>query len=153
MAMKKHLSKKEIKNLSDDLLKFGDELSKKDSVELVKDDKYSFILVNSVTRYFYYDGQLVPFLKNFSPQRLRDVKVDKGAIKFVVGGADIMRPGIVEVDKDIKQGEVVRVVEEIHGKGIALGIALVSGKEMEKSESGKMVKNIHYVGDNIWKSG
>ncbi len=72
-----------------------------------------------------------------------------GAVKFVVNGADIMRPGIVEI-ADVNEGEYVVIVDENNRKALAVGIALYSGEEMKQKDGGKVIKNIHYVGDELW---
>ena len=79
----------------------------------------------------------------------RLVVVDSGAVRFVVNGADVMKPGIVSADPEIAVGDLVVVVEERHNKPLAIGRALVAGTEM-KGE-GKAVKSLHHVGDAIWK--
>ena len=79
----------------------------------------------------------------------RLVVVDSGAVRFVVNGADIMKPGIVSADPEIAVGDLVVIVEERHNKPLAIGRALVAGTEM-KGE-GKAVKSLHHVGDVIWK--
>jgi PUA-domain protein len=79
----------------------------------------------------------------------RLVVVDAGAVRFVVNGADIMKPGIVSADPEIAIGDLVVIVEERHKKPLAIGRALVAGTEM-KGE-GKAVKSLHHVGDVIWK--
>ena len=70
-----------------------------------------------------------------------------GAVEFVYNGADIMAPGIVEADKNISEGDLVWVREVEHEKPLAVGKALTQGKEMIESEEGKVVKNLHHVGD------
>lgn len=79
----------------------------------------------------------------------RRVIVDAGAVRFVVNGADIMKPGIVSADPEIAAGDLVVIAEERHKKPLAIGRALVAGTEM-KGE-GKAVKSLHHVGDLIWK--
>ena len=80
----------------------------------------------------------------------RRVAVDAGAIPYVVNGADIMRPGIVSVTDDVKAGCPVQIVDERHGKPLAIGIALFDALALRASTSGKMVKRFHHVGDEIW---
>ena len=80
----------------------------------------------------------------------RKVTVDSGAVKFVVNGADIMRPGITAVSDDVKAGRPVQIVEERHGKPLAIGIALFDAAAMRAETQGKMVKTLHHVGDEIW---
>ncbi|WP_440952374.1 RNA-binding protein [Methanococcoides sp. FTZ1] len=77
------------------------------------------------------------------------VVVDSGAVRFVVNGADIMGPGIVAADPDIKEGDLVVVAEETHDKPLAIGRALVPASDMV-GKSGKAIKSIHYVGDELW---
>jgi PUA-domain protein len=80
----------------------------------------------------------------------RRVTVDAGAIPFVVNGADIMRPGIVAVSGDVKAQAPVQIVDERHGKPLAIGIALYDGQAIFDSASGKMCRHFHHVGDELW---
>jgi predicted RNA-binding protein (TIGR00451 family) len=69
----------------------------------------------------------------------------------VVKGADIMGPGIVDADKDIKPGDFVWVRDVKNLRALASGEAIISGMEMLQKKPGKAVKSIHYVGDKLWK--
>jgi PUA domain protein len=80
----------------------------------------------------------------------RRVTVDTGAIPYVVNGADAMRPGIVAVMPDVKNGQPVQIVDERHGKPLAISIALMDGSAILGSASGKMCRNFHHVGDELW---
>jgi PUA domain protein len=80
----------------------------------------------------------------------RRVVVDAGAIPYVVNGADIMRPGIVSVTDDVKANAPVQIVDERHGKPLAIGISLFDAPDLRASTAGKMVKKFHHVGDEIW---
>lgn len=80
---------------------------------------------------------------------LRRVVVDMGAVPHVANGADIMAPGVVSADLEIKAEETVVVVDERHGKPLAVGLALHPGAEL-KGPKGKAVKNLHHVGDEVW---
>ncbi len=80
----------------------------------------------------------------------RRVVVDAGAIPYVVNGADIMRPGIVSVTDDVKANCPVQIVDERHGKPLAIGVALLDAHDLRASTAGKMVKKFHHVGDEIW---
>ncbi len=120
--------------------------------ELLKTDVHDIILVDGEPMIFMPDHE--PFLTvkgalEINPEE-RIVVVDAGATRFVVNGADVMRPGIVSADPDIRVNDLVIVVEELHEKALAIGRALVSGSDMI-GDSGKVIKTIHYVGDAIWK--
>jgi PUA domain protein len=82
------------------------------------------------------------------PERM--VTVDAGAIPYVVNGADVMRPGIVAVSDDIVAGGPVQIADERHKKPLAIGVALMDGPAIRASASGKMCKNFHHVGDELW---
>ncbi len=98
-----------------------------------------------------HEGKPVPLLTAVENVKLKKVVVDMGAVPFVTKGADIMAPGIVSADEKIEAGEIILVVDERHGKPLAVGRALVGGAEI-KGPKGKVVKNLHHVGDDIWKS-
>lgn len=125
------------------------EISKKDSVELM-DDKV--VLINKKPAFFYYGKKLIPTLKLLSEKRLlKTIVVDMGAVKFIVSGADVMRPGIIEIEEGIKKDEIIVVVDVNNKKLLAVCIALFDYEEMSKMTTGKVLKNIHYVGDELWK--
>lgn len=98
-------------------------------------------------------GAFVPFLGD--EQLLKAfpcVVVDMGAIKFVTNGANIMRPGIRSFSGSFSKGDVVTVVDERHGKALAVGSAMVDSVEAEKMEKGPVVRNLHYIGDKFWNA-
>ena len=80
----------------------------------------------------------------------RMITVDAGAIPYVVNGADVMRPGIVAVSDDVIAGGPVQIVDERHKKPLAIGVALMDGSTIRASAAGKMCKNFHHVGDELW---
>jgi PUA domain protein len=84
-----------------------------------------------------------------SPER-RLVTVDAGAVSFVSDGANVMRPGIVDADGGVAPGDLVVVVEETHGKALAVGRAEVPGDEMV-GDSGMVVESLHHVGDELFQ--
>ena len=142
---------KEMINMIRNILENADTVIGKKRIELAQAEDHKLILVDGKPFFFIIDGQ--PFFTvqgalEFQPQK-RLVIVDSGAVSFIAKGADIMRPGIVSADPDIEEGDMVIIVEQKHGKPLAIGKALVSGEKMS-GESGKVVKTIHYVGDRIW---
>ena len=125
-----------------------------DAFELVEfaDEPFDVGLIDGEPHVFYPDDE--PFLTvkgaNAYEPTNRLVTVDTGAISFVSDGADVMRPGITEADPAIEAGEYVVVVEEAHGKALAIGEALTDGSDMTGSE-GKVVATIHHVGDELFE--
>ncbi|MDD1723764.1 MAG: RNA-binding protein [Methanospirillum sp.] len=98
------------------------------------------------------DGILFPSLRGAltRPFPQRRIVVDMGAISFVVNGADIMRPGVVDASPDVLAGKPVQIVDERHGKTLALGIALFDSEELLAQDKGKVARTWHHVGDDIW---
>ena len=82
---------------------------------------------------------------------LKKIVVDMGAIRFVANGADVMKPGITDIDPSIKEGDIVKIVDETHGRALAIGKAMYDAEEMEQKESGKVVQNIHTIQDSVWE--
>jgi PUA domain protein len=83
--------------------------------------------------------------------RLPRVTVDMGAIPHICNGADIMLPGIVSVNGNFNSGAIVVIADEKYGKFIAVGKALISSDEIKSVKSGRIIKNIHFIGDDVWE--
>jgi len=130
-----------------------------DSYELVEltDTEFDLVLVDGEPDVLYVEdeaGEVEPFLtvrgaNRFDPET-HVVTVDAGAVSFVSDGADVMRPGIVEADESISEGDLVAIAEESHGKVLGIGRAMVGGDEMV-GDSGKVVKSVHHVGDDLYQ--
>jgi len=80
------------------------------------------------------------------------VAVDMGAVPHVCNGADIMVKGIRSVDREFAKGALVVIVDETHGKHLAIGEALVDSASIREMERGKVVSNLHFVGDDAWEA-
>jgi PUA-domain protein len=98
------------------------------------------------------DDILFPTLVNPIIRELPSVVVDMGAVPYVCNGADVMAPGIVEVKGKIEEGELVVIKDIRHGKALAVGMTLFSSEEIREMNKGKVIKNLHNVGDRIWKT-
>ncbi len=145
----KRLSNKEIKEINREL---GEQFTKKDNLEIIETEEYVLLTLNREPLYFKFEDRWIPTLKQLlNKEILRNIIVDKGAIRFVVNGADIMRPGIVRWDEGINKDEYVVIREETHNKPLAVGKMMVSGEELKTIDKGKVIKNIHHVGDKIWE--
>ena len=166
LKIKHPLSKKEIKGIIREMSEiFGEEvtkrmINKKDDVQIAEFDKITQILfVNGKPMFIKRQNLVFPLvialyeLSNEEDLRKwkRRVVVDEGAVPFILKGADVMAPGIVDADEEIKEGDFVFVVEENYGRPLAIGIALMNGREMKEKNRGKAVKIIHHAKDKIWK--
>ena len=118
----------------------------------VLDDGTRVLLYQNEILFFEKDGRLFPtlhaLLKNMVS--VPQVAVDMGAIRFVINGADIMRPGITRIDDNVRKDCVVAIVDEKHGKPLAVGVSTMDVEEMRSSTKGKAVLSVHYVNDHLW---
>ena len=94
---------------------------------------------------------LLPSLKfDKCVQSLPRVVVDMGAVAHVANGADIMRPGIRDIPSNFGNGDLLVIVDEKYSKPLALGLAEVGSTEMKSMTKGKVIRNVHFVGDELW---
>jgi len=98
------------------------------------------------------NGTIFPSLR-FSEalMAIPKVVVDMGAVPHVGMGADVMRPGVVAVEGEFAGGTLVTVIEEKGRKPIAVGLSLYSSKDLRELSSGKVVKLLHHLGDELRK--
>ncbi len=148
------LKQKEVGTYVDELVeKLGDSPFKpEDPVDRATLDKEKVILVGEKVLAAFFGGEIFPTINGLlkmSPKRSH-VTVDMGAVRFVYNGADIMAPGIVDADLSIEEGDLVWVRDEDHGKPLAVGRAMTDGETMVRSDSGKVIKSLHHVGDGLY---
>ncbi|MDH5807252.1 MAG: DUF1947 domain-containing protein [Candidatus Methanomethylicaceae archaeon] len=156
MIKKRHpLSSKEQKELLNILKeKFPniyEKLEKKKMIELIETkDGVKIYLQEGKAIAFLINEEIIPPLREEFLENLPKVIVDMGAIPHIVNGADVMAPGIRNIN-DVNLEEIVVVIDEKHGKPIAIGKMIMNSKEILEKRKGKAIKNLHYVGDYLWK--
>ena len=143
----RHLSGKEKKQINSVLPK-GYVIDKKD--EIIESD--SILFKNKEPYLIIKKDKYLPHLKSVEGLEYKAVYVDRGAIPFVMKGADLMRPGISSLDEGFNEGDVVLIKDEEHKKTIAIGFALFNSEEMNKQEGGKSLKVYHFVSDEYYKA-
>ncbi len=152
--MRKQLSKSDIKKLNQEIeSSYGavDFFDKKANVELVTEE-FEVLTKDKEPCFFYLGGQIIPTLKLLLTNNfMKKVTIDMGAVKFIASGADLMRPGITEIEDGINESDFVAVIDVTHKKPIAIGQALLNSEDMRAADSGKVIKNVHYVGDKLWQ--
>ena len=154
------IQKSQIKELKDDILSQYDEkfltqiIPEKAKIEFIQTESGDVLYaINNELRLWKSEEGYIPVLTLLlaNKVKLKKIIVDKGAIRFVANGADIMRPGITKIDASIKKGDIIDIVDENHDRSLAVGKALYDAKEMEAKKSGKVVKNLHTIQDDVWK--
>lgn len=122
-------------------------------MELVETDFGGIFLINGKPLLFKTESGIFPTLVFTELIALAPkVVIDMGAVPHVCNGADIMAPGVVRFEGSFNKGDLVFVVDEKHGKPIAVGETAYSDAEAAKIKHGAVVKNIHFVGDKIWNA-
>jgi PUA domain protein len=150
------LSKSEARDVAlaiERALKLNKPLDVRAKWEVVKLDKKEVVyLLEGRPLAIEISGRLIPSIKALMDGSvdLPKVVVDAGAVKHVVNGADVMVPGIVRVEGDFARGDLVVVVDERHGKPLCVGAALVHKSELASMTKGKVIENLHHVGDKLW---
>jgi len=125
-----------------------------DAVDLAESSEFNVIYVNGEILAIVHEGRTfltVRGLLKYKPQK-KFVTVDMGAVPYVTNGADIMAPGIVDADTEIKANDMVWIRDIKNLVPLAIGISLVSGDELKKGGKGKVIRTMHNVGDKLWKS-
>lgn len=113
-------------------------------VFLVIDDRFTFVEMG---------GSIVPFVGSRAVvDTLPSARIDDGAVKFILKGADVMRPGISSYDDWGEKERLVVVRDQAKGRGLAVGRALVPSSEMASMTKGACIRNIHHAGDRAWEA-
>jgi PUA domain protein len=121
----------------------------------VLDDGSRILLLEGEIIFFEHEGRMFPALRALLDGLIDvpKITVDMGAVRFVVNGADIMRPGITEIDDRVKEDSIVVVVDENHGKPLAVGVSKMNSDALRAASGGKVIKSIHHINDDLWIFG
>ena len=157
MPTRLHLKDKEVRQLLKEFVEkypsVERSLRSAENFEELSVDKSSVLFVEGEPLILRTEGGLLPSLKfDELINDLPKIVVDMGAVAHVVNGAQIMRPGIKQFDNDFAKGDLVVIVDEKFGKKIALGLAEMDSQAMKSLSKGRVITNLHYVGDELWKS-
>jgi len=135
------------------------DISRSAQVEIIEpEDDVRFVIVDG--RYAFVEQASADVPATFIPfvgsQPVLDLfpsaRIDDGAVKYIIKGADVMRPGIVKYDEWGAMGRLVVVRDDAKGRGLAIGRTMVASQEMAKLTKGNCIKNLHHAGDRIWDS-
>ncbi|KAM8800090.1 malignant T-cell-amplified sequence 1 isoform 1-T1 [Eudromia elegans] len=132
-------------------------MPKKDPVKIVRCHEHIEILtVNGELLFFRQrEGIFYPTLRLLHkyPFILPHQQVDKGAIKFVLSGANIMCPGLTSPGAKLYPAAVdtvVAIMAEGKQHALCVGVMKMSAEDIEKVNKGIGIENIHYLNDGLW---
>ncbi|KAG7832090.1 hypothetical protein KL920_000425 [Ogataea angusta] len=131
---------------------------KKSTVQHYKcEDKIQLYLVDGEVLFYQKFDELLPSLKlvHKYPTFFPRVQVDRGAIKFVLSGANIMCPGLTSKggwlpEEDIPKDTTVVVYAEGKEHALAVGKLLMSTDEIKSVNKDIGIELYHYLGDGLW---
>jgi len=115
------------------------------------DDGITFIVVDGRYTFVKQGESFIPYVGSAHvTDLLPAARIDDGAIKYILKGADVMRPGIAKYDEWGGADRLVVVRDEAKGRALAVGKSLVESAEMAKMTKGICIKNVHHAGDRVW---
>ncbi|RDA92082.1 hypothetical protein CP533_3595 [Ophiocordyceps camponoti-saundersi (nom. inval.)] len=158
-------------------------LPKKASLESMKlPDRNTLYVLDGEPLFFKQDGQEAPMphlrLVHRFPEAFPSVRIDRGAIRFVLSGATLMAPGLtspggrlplVRADeeeeeeeeegrddegrwgRELGKGEPVVVMAEGKNEACAVGFLLEGTAEVKAKGKGPVIEDAHFLGDGLWK--
>ena len=123
----------------------------KATVEVVESEVGEIYLIGGKPLLYKVDNKILPTLHftEFTAKAPKIV-VDMGAVPYVCKGATVMAPGIVRIDGEFGEGDLVLVVDVKFGKALALGESLHDAQTSKATKKGPIVKTLHFVSDKIW---
>ena len=130
------------------------DLPKSAQVELIEpDDGVRFLVVDGKYTFVEVGDSILPFVGSRPLIAMfPSVYIDEGAVKFILKGADVMRPGITKFDEWGEKDKLLVIRDQERGRGLAVGRSVVPSSEMAGMSKGIAVKNLHHAGDRIWES-
>lgn len=133
-------------------------IPKKSQAILIKcEDKILIYSVDHEVVVFQTFHDLVPTLKTVHkyPDCFQKVQVDRGAIKFVLSGANVMCPGLTSAgaklpDTNFKKDSIVTIYAEGKETALAVGRLTMCTDDIKEKNKGIGIELLHYLGDGLW---
>jgi malignant T-cell-amplified sequence len=126
-----------------------DMLPKKDKAILAKCVGHINVIADQSASPLFFQSRDAPYLPT-----LRTL-VDRGAIKHVMNGADVMVPGLrserAVIEDEVPLGAPVAVYAESKEHAIAIGICRMSTDQMRINDKGVAIETIHHLNDGLWR--
>lgn len=151
-------------------------MPKKGSLESMKlPDRATLYIFDGEPIFFQADSEiLLPHLKlvHRFPSAFPSIRIDRGAIRFVLSGATLMAPGLTSaggrlpsgkggdpegLDEDdrwtreLAKGEPVVVRAEGKTEACAVGFLVEGTKAVKDKGKGPVIEDAHCLGDGLWK--
>jgi malignant T-cell-amplified sequence len=119
--------------------------------------RVQLVLVDGRVLFFnVHDGPFFPHLKLLHkfPSILPHMRVDDGAIRFVLQGANVMCPGLTSEGADmaeVEEDSVVAIMAEGKEHAIGVGLMLMGTERIRTENSGHGIESMHFLNDGLWR--
>lgn len=125
----------------------------KTSIEVVEVERIKIYLVDGKPLLFENEEDMLfpTLLFSEALDKLPRIIVDMGAVPYVCKGADVMAPGIVCIEGDFDEGQLVVVDDVKYRKPLSLGQSMLNSTTARNARQGPVVKNLHYISDKYWQ--
>jgi malignant T-cell-amplified sequence len=136
-----------------------DILPKKQAMILAKAQNHMQLLLSPTGEVLFFqqrDSAWFPTLRLIHqyPDLCATWQVDKGAIKHVLGGANVFCGGLVSdggrMDVDLKPGQPVVLMAEGKVHACAVGMVKMTPDDARANQKGVAVDTLHYLNDGLW---
>ena len=126
--------------------------TKKSNILLEKQKRNDLLILDEKPIFIILKHHLIPTLQTIKEHGslIPEIAVDKGAIKFIVNGSDVMRPGVTQIDDGVEEQGLVLIVEDVKRNPLGIGLALYDKVDIEDMKKGRVIKNIHHLNDEWW---
>ncbi|KAK3077231.1 hypothetical protein LTS18_010861, partial [Coniosporium uncinatum] len=130
-----------------------------------------YVLPSGPLFFQHMDDPLIPHLTivHRYPTCFPRLRIDRGAIRFVLSGAALMAPGLTSAGgrlpgsadddggegrygkEDVEAGQVVVVEAEGKENACLVGPLKMGTREMKEKKKGVAMEGGHYLGDGLWR--
>ncbi|EKX48234.1 hypothetical protein GUITHDRAFT_86059 [Guillardia theta CCMP2712] len=142
---------------------FENVMPKKSEIQLAKcEGKINLVMIDGEPVFYNVrDGPYYPTLRvhHQYPFMMPTMRVDKGAIKFVLSGANIMCPGLTHknvveelANKPVDNNTPVAILAEGKEHALAIGHTQMSSQDIIQVNKGIGVNVVHHLNDGLWKT-
>lgn len=142
-------------------------------------DRNTLYVLDTIPLFYQQDtSDIVPHLRlvHRFPQAFPTIRIDRGAIRFVLSGATLMAPGLTSKggrlpkdgklvkgkemeqgvedgrwSRELEEGEVVVVMAEGKEEACAVGTLVMGTKDVKEKGKGPVIEDAHFLGDGLWK--
>lgn len=102
------------------------------------------------------DQPIMPTLRLLHkyPFMMPHMQCDKGAIKHIMSGSNVMAPGLTSpggLMDEVEAGEVVAITAEGKEHAMGIGITYMGTDEIRTENKGVAIELIQFLNDGLWK--